>query len=318
MFGKNINHYPQLNRILALYIIYHCTDYNNINKFDYMMMLDPDFIFLKSLEIDELESKYGLNLHHPIAAKYGLGNKWVRWLRDNGETDIKISSGESSKYYEGGVPYILHNNDWYNLIPKWISYVSFVYSKYDGIESDMYSYMISSYKLGLKHSLSELFMSTCMKSMDQKIHPFDENNVFLHYCSSYKIDISKYPQFKTMVENIGDNIYTFNKHWTKARKHRKTKIQQLWMIECESPVLIELPKIDKFENYDSNGDGGYRKEYKQYQIIRKIVPTFNNALITFKEKYCENKTMINRDKKIITHEATLENGDILYHVVDVL
>ena len=227
MFGKNINHYPQLNRILALYIIYHCTDYNNINKFDYMIMLDPDCIFLKSLEIDELETKFGLNLHHPIAAKYGLGNKWARWLRENGETNINIASEESKKYYEGGVPYILHNTDWYNLIPKWISYVSFAYSKYKGIESDMYSYMISSYKLGLKHSLSEHFMNTCMGSKDQKTHPFDKNNVFLHYCTSYKLNISKFPQCKTMVEKIGDNIYTFNKHWTKARKNKKTKMQQL-------------------------------------------------------------------------------------------
>ena len=87
------------------------------------------------------------------------------------------------------------------------------------------------------------------------------------------------------------------------------------MIECESPVLIELPKIDRLENYDSNGDGQHRKEYKQYQIIRTIVPTFNNALIAFKEKYCENKLMINREKKVITHELTVENGRTLYHIV---
>eukprot|EP01084_Bolivina_argentea_P158251 275689_1 len=306
LFGQNIQRYPQLNRILALYIIYHCTEYKNIQQ-NYMMMLDPDFVFLKSL------NRYNLALNKPIAGKYGLGNKWVRWLKEAGH--VIESNIDSNKDYEGGVPYLLHNNDWYNILPIWISWMSFAYTKYNGIESDMYAYMISAYKLGLKHVLIEEFNPSCMKSMDQNIHPFDDNSVFLHYCSSYKVDLS---EFKDIVQKIEDPIYTFNKHWTKARRNRNTKQQQLWMIECESPVLIEIPTIDRFERYDNDkkSNRDYRKAYKQYQIVRTIVPMFNNALIAFKEKNCENKTLINRDKKIITHEAVLTNGDILFHIVD--
>ena len=315
VFGADMTSkkYPQLNRILALYIIYHCTDYKQIGQ-DYMMMLDPDFVFLKSLEIPVLQYKYNLGLNHPVAGKYGLGNKWVRWLQREEDTQISVFSGESSKYYEGGVPYILHNDDWYNLIPKWMEYISFAYGKYDGIESDMYAYMIASYKLGLKHNLPENLQVTCMKSMDQNIHPFDDETVFLHYCSSYRVDIT---EFKEMVDKVGDKIFTFNKHWTKARRNRDTKKQQKWMIECESPLLIEVPKIDKFEkeNYDGN-DAGYRKGFKQYQVVRTMVPLFNEAMVKYKEKNCENKTLINREKKVITHEATLDNGDILFHIVE--
>eukprot|EP01083_Nonionella_stella_P032657 89375_1 len=311
LFGSNVDRYPQLNRILALFIIYHCTEYKNIPQ-DYMMMIDPDFVFLKSLEIDTLENQFGLRLHHPLAGKYGLGGKWMKWLLSIGEK-VVFADGESVQNHESGVPYILHHTDWYNLVPQWMSWISFAFSKYNGIESDMYAYIIAAYKLGLKHTVREQFMSTCMKSMDQKIHPLDDSTVFIHYCSSYKVDLSAFP---SMVEKIGDRVYTFNKHWTKARRHRKTKEQQLWMIECESPVLIEVPKIDTFETYNEKGNSEYRQAYKQYQVVRTIVPMFNNALIAFKEKYCENKTVINREKKIITHEATLDNGDVLYHIVD--
>ena len=316
VFGSEMSSksYAQLNRILGLFIIYHCTDYQEIIG-DYMMMLDPDFVFLKSLEINTLQTEFKLALNQPVAGKYGLGDKWVKWLKDaEPSRSVFVSAADSRMYYEAGVPYILHNTDWYNIIPTWMDYIAFAYAKYDGIESDMYAYMMASYKLGLKHTLSDKFQVTCMKSMDQAIHPLDDKVHFLHYCSSYKVDISRFKEFS---EKFVDKVFTFNKHWTKARRNRDTKEQQLWMIECESPVMIEVPVIDEFENYDDvkAKDGKYRNDYKQYKIVRNMVPLFNEALIAWKEKNCENKTLINREKKIITHEATLQNGDILFHIV---
>lgn len=204
--------------------------------------------------------------------------------------------------------YILHHDDWFKLIPEWISWVRFAYDRYDGIESDMYAYMVASYQLGLEHTLSDDFQSTCMKSNDQKIHPFGASNYFIHYCSANKIDVS---EFTDLVKrwDLVDGMYVFNKHWTKARK------KQLWLIECASPGLIEPPIVKRLEDYNENGDSEYRKAYKQYHVARKVVPMFNNALMDFKEIHCENKSIINTEKTIITHEATRENGDVLYHAV---
>lgn len=185
-----------------------------------------------------------------------------------------------------------------------------MYDRYDGIESDMFSYMMASYVLGLEHTLSDDFQSTCMKSNDQRIHPFGDDNYFIHYCSANKIDISESPD---LVKKWGltDGLYVFNKHWTKARK------QQLWMIECASPGLIEPPLVERLEVYDVNGESEYRKEYKQYNVARRVVPMFNAALIDFKDRHCENRSVVNREKSIITHEATRDNGNVLYHVVDI-
>ena len=236
---------------------------------------------------------------------------------------------QSSRYYEGGVPYIMHKRDWFELVPRWISWVRFAFDRYDGIESDMYAFMLASYEvcvcvcefdpsdgfqcvqLGLKHTLVESLMSTCMKSMDQDIHPFDDTNFFIHYCTSYKVDVSSLDKGWS-----DDGMLVFNKHWTKARTDRRTKQKQLWLIECASPLLIEVPKIVQFERYDARRDSVYRKAYKQYQVARRIGPMFNEALMAYKERHCENKSMINREKSIILHEATLDNGDILYHSVE--
>lgn len=97
-----INRYPQLNRIVALYILYHCTDYTQI-PMEYAMVLDPDFIFLKALRIDELQRRFALSLHHPVAGNYGLGNRWVQWLKEKDDS-IKMEEIQSAQHYESGVP----------------------------------------------------------------------------------------------------------------------------------------------------------------------------------------------------------------------
>lgn len=100
--GSVIDKYPQLNRIVALYILYHCTDYTVI-PMDYAMVLDPDFVFLKALTVEELQHRFALTLHHPVAGNYGLGNRWIKWLKES-DRNIKIEGVDSRKHYEAGVP----------------------------------------------------------------------------------------------------------------------------------------------------------------------------------------------------------------------
>merc|ERR1712130_558239 len=111
--------------------------------------------------------------------------------------------------------------------------------------------------------------STCMKSMDQKVHPFDEQStVFVHYCSAYQVDLAQYAETKELSEKIGDSVFVFNKHWTKARVHNRLRQQQLWMIECASPLIIEVPRIEQLEDYDAiKDDAEMRKKYKQYKVV---------------------------------------------------
>merc|ERR1712083_156054 len=102
--------------------------------------------------------------------------------------------------------------------------------------------------------------------------------------------------------------------------NRDTNEQQLWLIECASPLMIEVPRIERLENYEelirNKDDAKTRRAYKEYKVVRIVIPMFNNALVAFKERNCVNKSEINREKKIILHEATLTNGDVLYHIVD--
>ena len=72
------------------------------------------------------------------------------------------------------------------MILKWIEFVPIAYKGYSGIESDMFAYAMAAGYLGLKHTLLQDFMSTCMRSDDPNIHPFT-NNYFIHYCSSYHV-----------------------------------------------------------------------------------------------------------------------------------
>lgn len=306
-FGSSLQtkDYPQLNRLLALHFIFHCnSNWKNIPQ-TFIAMIDPDFIFLQALNLSQLQLHHGLREGFPISGKYGLSSKWIPWLKEyyssnamSNEILSNLNGKISNKYFESGVPYILHKNDWFRLIPKWISFISFAYSKYNGIESDMYAYIMASVVLQLRHNLIENMMSTCMKRNKQSIHPFNKDlDFFIHYCTLYCIDI-QYLDNSMLFYNVTQMQYCYNKHWTKARK------KQLWMIECQSPILIEPPIIPQLQ-IQSN---------KAYMILHELVPRFNIALIEYKNKYCE-KSERNVKKQIVLHEATLFNGNVLFNII---
>ena len=364
--------YPQLNRIFALWLLFCNADngiefIHNFEKYNipYIMMIDPDFIFLNQVSMNkDNDLKNGLGLHKPVSQDYGLGNRWFNWYKDyytdekylkqrlihnnnnNNNNDnnkegrsifrqdiTSMSNSDSSKYYESGVPYIMHYIDWISIIPNWVEYMGIAYEKHNGgIESDMYAFVMSLFHNNLKFTILNNFMSTCMKSNQQNIHPFLKNKqYFIHYCQRYWIDSIKIDKNKDKNDHDDENIinidkalkarhpnygktdneeivvynFTFNKHWTKARYKQK------WFIECESPILMEQRHFDD----DVVKEKFSPQQTKHYLLINEIVPTWNNAITIFKEKYCSNKT-INLKKSITLHEATLKNGDILFHEFD--
>lgn len=55
--------------------------------------------------------------------------------------------------YEAGAPYFMFASDWKRLIKTWIHVIPFTFEYYNGIESDMFSYMIACVYEGLSHYL---------------------------------------------------------------------------------------------------------------------------------------------------------------------
>ena len=85
------------------------------------------------------------------------------------------------------------------------------------------------------------------------------------------MDIS---EFDELSQKIGGSEFVFNKHWTKARVNKDTRQQQLWMIECASPLIIEVPRIERLEDYEAiKEDSAMRVKYKEYKVVRIVVPS---------------------------------------------
>ena len=60
--------------------------------------------------------------------------------------------------YEAGAPYFMYASDWTRLIKTWIRVIPFTFEYYNGIESDMFSYMIACVHEGLSHYLDRDLM----------------------------------------------------------------------------------------------------------------------------------------------------------------
>ena len=328
VFGYDISYYPQLNRIIALYMVFHCNKYFEIdfNIDEYTVVIDPDFYFLKQLNVEDMKINYGLNKLKPIGGVYGLGGQYIPWYKDYYTQNNKLNDPVYMKMYPYllkhkqdyavGVPYILNNLDWYHLIIKWIKYIPFGWKKYSGIESDMYAFIMAALDTELKfNSINPLttFQSNCMMSDNHFRAPFNPNKqYFIHYCSSYHLKLNIKDENNIL---YGMHNYTFNKHWMKAR------YKQSWIFYCESSLLIEPPILSEFENVFKQY--GYKKtskindkrilsEYKHYIVLHYLIPKINDAILAFKHKYCKNN-WINTNKSIYLHEATLQNGDVLFN-----
>lgn len=110
----------------------------------------------------------------------------------------------------------------YRLLDLWIDYIPRTYKKYSGIESDMYAYALAAASLNLPHQLQENFMSTCMKSLDPHIDPF-QDNLFIHYCQSYTVCINK---LYTITLPFSLNYYV--------------KINRLFIVLCAKGIELHI------------------------------------------------------------------------------
>lgn len=66
---------------------------------------------------------------------------------------LEVSSRDSRTKFEAGAPYFMFAHDWLRVIPIWIRVMPIMFTYYNGIESDMYAYMVACVYEGIDHVL---------------------------------------------------------------------------------------------------------------------------------------------------------------------
>ncbi|GBG30384.1 Hydroxyproline O-arabinosyltransferase 3 [Hondaea fermentalgiana] len=286
-------------------------------------VLDPDFVFLHTIPASTLAK---VDHHEPVSAFYSLGSKWVSWGKEICESHVAGNIGDCSTFgprlrplsqtiYEGGAPYFMSKSDWQELLPVWISVMPATHKFYAGIESDMYAYMISLVLLGMKQTLETNLMRTCMITKNVRM---DDETVFVHYCQRYHVqetrggpynvnNASEFMRPGQYIEAVSRHTYSFSKYWMQARG------SQDWILECESPLLVEPPKLSNIFFANLREPSLQRKDYA---VLRALVPAINDALAAFKSKVCPSQgRKINLARSMILHESHKHTKHLLNSII---
>jgi len=185
---------------------------NNNNNNEAIVLIDPDFIFLRAFE---LPSTVVVRPGKPAAAKYGLGDQWLELNRtaicQSGSGCATVTSRDIRDHYNVGPPYIIHVQDVIQLSKRWVELVPSIYDQYPLLYAEMFAYQAAAADIQLQHTLvTNLFMG-CMINWPNKVSTKlsvetymqqtnnNNNNIgasscfveplrpppFLHYCRRY-------------------------------------------------------------------------------------------------------------------------------------
>eukprot|EP00516_Mucochytrium_quahogii_P007697 CAMPEP_0203756376 /NCGR_PEP_ID=MMETSP0098-20131031/9681_1 /ASSEMBLY_ACC=CAM_ASM_000208 /TAXON_ID=96639 /ORGANISM=" , Strain NY0313808BC1" /LENGTH=343 /DNA_ID=CAMNT_0050648243 /DNA_START=88 /DNA_END=1116 /DNA_ORIENTATION=- len=200
-------------------------------------VLDPDFLFLNPIPshlVDMVREKKA------VAGYYGLGPRWTKWgyelcmekfpNRLDCAKYTTVDSSVSRTSFEAGAPYLMLRSDWQELLPLWLTVMPPTYERYyNGMESDMYAYIIASFAIGLEHHLDRSLMRTCMRGDSTSVGP---DNTFIHYCQRFTMYETRGPkyQFNDVKEflpharpekMLSKFTFTFSKYWIQPRNKQK-------------------------------------------------------------------------------------------------
>lgn len=165
---------------------------------------------------------------------------------------------------------MMYREDWLRLLTTWVTVMPPVHDKYyNGIESDMYAYMIASAFLGLNHIIFPDFMKTCMHNERRK--DIMVNEYIIHYCQRYHVyetrggayhvnSAKEFLSTRDLNPSLTNFSYSFSKYWIQARNKQK------WIIECDAPLLVEPPNLSSSILEKS------QKIKNHYKVLHKLVP----------------------------------------------
>ena len=131
-----------------------------------IVLIDPDFLFLKLFHFGDSDKEQRPRPKHPMAAKYGLGGQWLDFNRiaicGVNSQCTKVVNEDINKHYSVGPPYIIHAQDVLPLVEQWSKFVPPTYDQYPLLYAEMYAYSMAAAHLNLPHtSLHNIFMG-CM------------------------------------------------------------------------------------------------------------------------------------------------------------
>lgn len=152
---------------------------------DIVVLLDHDMILLKPIPAELLAVKP----RQAFGGFYGLGTNWPEkegFVKVCGDL-CRTLPPEDRDSLQTGPPLIMRAKDLLDVSHGWYDYTVEIRKHEDikGWLSEMYAYMISSIKIGLKHKVrTELMVSSDDESREWEP---DKVHLVMHYCQRYRV-----------------------------------------------------------------------------------------------------------------------------------
>ena len=260
-------------------------------------ILDPDFIFLKSMTQSELPSsdvltsgsrkpKRGMNVvrkGRPVAQRYGIGGGWVhrfpvKKIAGADSHALTYSSSSAAHSFSVGPPLMLHIDDAKELSTLWSKYMRPVLKIDNDILADMWAYSMAAAHLDLEHEILDQYMvstwcshSGCKGQGWPWLDPWFEEPL---KCTDPAVPAgAKLPNFIHLASNFKAPD---NKEWMFHKGHVPPDI-----LSCDTPFIIESPDniVDVSKSFKTKVSGW---------VLCHTVRALNRLLREYKEKFCKS------------------------------
>eukprot|EP00924_Labyrinthula_sp_SR-Ha-C_P004415 maker-scaffold_89-snap-gene-0.10-mRNA-1 protein AED:0.19 eAED:0.19 QI:34/1/1/1/1/1/2/177/589 len=318
--------FPWINKPNSIdYFLNHNPYYSNPDfgsSDDVIVILDPDFIFLKPFllkpDSEHIIASRGQRIAYvedgvPIGQRYGLEGGWVskfspvdkKITKNPNSLSAKYTYKEAAKHTSVGPPMILTIGDMKNLAKLWKQYMKPVLENEKDILADMWAYSIAAADLDLKHVIHDQYMISTWGHSGQAYKFLDEfqemscsapegteNMVwpnFIHYASNFKAFI---PPEKLTPEEL--KLTSEKDGWIEYMFHKGHVPGEI--LDCGTPLIIEPPdelfNWVKKENYE--GFKGSETNYQKAWVVCNVLSRLNNMLKEYKSMFCREESVEDR------------------------
>lgn len=118
-----------------------------------VVLIDPDFIFLRPLEREDLGAAPG----RPVGQAYGLGSRWLGFNRTHVCRHLDADCGTLTDpsvavdSYAVGPPYVALRRDMLAIAGAWVQTAPRVHEEFPEMLAEMYGYCVAAASLNLRH-----------------------------------------------------------------------------------------------------------------------------------------------------------------------
>jgi len=252
-----------------------------------LILLDPDMVIVKPFDVQNVSEG------NPIAQKYGIGPKWLRWKLCDSDM-CKINDRDGWKWYSVGPPIMMHINDWRKVADSWYKYSPEVYKHDSTILSDMYSYAVGAADNNIRHlTVTNMMVSDANIRTDEAWPIINTKNYeklsilepnVLHFCQTYY---------------LGQNYRDSSLAWGTFNWH-KGHLPHDILVRCDYNLLVEVEINEENLKKDKTKDG------RHLWMLHHLISRVNAALENYKLKYCPD-WVSKKDIVLIQPESDRKN-----------